>query len=510
MTFHRILPCVTSAAFGLCASLAAQADHALVIGGHGGEGDADRFVNALVTSGEFDRGDITVLTGPDLSRDTVINALITDLPSQTNAGDKVLIYYSGLGGQRAGAGAADEPDGLDEVFILDPVSGASLMDNEIETTIDQLEGRYVSVFLDTAFASAADVPTIVGYRGSGQINGAVEGLLGAALGVDLPKIPDVPEDGADVVDAALPLAQDLAEENGPLKTQNPKAQIFSASTPQTGAWEDETGGAFTTTLIDSIENNAADQNSNGDLSSAEFITYARESLADLCKSIVHCEATNMAFSPAVVVANDRLASLGGGISADGQIVSDGLIADGEPFAATIPNMSHDQRVGFVSDRFGSINRAGLKLSVAPRNTMRVGDVVEFELSAAANGNFVLIDVDPLGRVVQVYPSSLSPRTASVVSAGAQVRIPSVLSTNGMPLRIRVTPPVGQGLLMAIFVEGDFAELETVLPEDLAGQPVDDGFAFLYDLADSLMGLYASVGPAPPIWSTQYLEYEIVN
>ncbi|MEL6992772.1 MAG: caspase family protein, partial [Pseudomonadota bacterium] len=352
MTFHRILPCVTSAAFGLCASLAAQADHALIISGHGGEGDADRFVNALVTSGEFDGGDITILTGPDLSRDTVINALMTDLPRQTDAGDKVLIYYSGLGGQRAGAGAADEPDGLDEVFILDPVSGASLMDNEIETTIDQLEGRYVSVFLDTAFASAADVPTIVGYRGSGQINGAVEGLLGAALGVDLPKIPDVPEDGADVVDAALPLAQDLAEENGPLKTQNPKAQIFSASTPQTRAWEDETGGAFTTTLIDSIENNAADQNSNGDLSSAEFITYARESLADLCKSIVHCEATNMAFSPAVVVANDRLASLGGGISADGQIVSDGLIADGEPFAATIPNMSHDQRVGFVSDRFG--------------------------------------------------------------------------------------------------------------------------------------------------------------
>ena len=60
------------------------------------------------------------------------------------------------------------------------------------------------------------------------------------------------------------------------------------------------------------------------------------------------------------------------------------------------------------------------------------------------------------------------------------------------------------------MEGDFAELETVLPEDLAGQPVDDGFAFLYDLADSLMGLYASVGPAPRIWSTQYLEYEIVN
>ncbi|MEL7012831.1 MAG: DUF4384 domain-containing protein [Pseudomonadota bacterium] len=510
MTIYRVLPFTLFTACVLCATSAAQADRALVIGGHGGEGDADRFVNALVTSGEFDRDDITLLTGPDLARDTVINAFMTDLPSQTNAGDKVVIYYSGLGGHRSGAGAADEPDGLDEVFILDPVSGASFMDNEIETAIDQLDGRYVSVFLDTAFASADIAPTAVGYRGSGQISGAVEGLLGAALGVDLPKLPDVPEDGADVVDAALPLIEDLAEENGPLKTQNPKAQIFSASTPQTGAWEDETGGAFTTTLIDSIENKAADQNNNGDLSSAEFITHARESLADICKSIAHCETTNMAFSPSVVVANDRLASLAGDLTADGQIMSDGLIADGEPFAATIPSMSHDQRLGFVSDRFGSINRADLKLSVAPSNTMLVGDVVEFELSAAANGNFVLIDIDPLGRVVQVYPSPLSPRTASAVTAGEPVRIPSILSENGMPLRIRVTPPVGQGVLMAIFVEGDFAELETVLPEDLAGQPVEDGFAFLYDLADSLMGLYASVGPAPRIWSTQYLEYEIVN
>ena len=510
MTFHRILPFAASSAFVLCATLAAQADHALIIGGHGGEADADRFVNALVTSGEFDRSDITVLTGPQLSRDTVINALMTDLPSQTEAGDKVLIYYSGLGGQRPGAGATDEPDGVDEVFILDPESGASLLDDEIETAIDQLDGRYVSVFLDTAFAPANDGPTVVGYRGSGQINGAVEGLLGAALGVDLPKLPDVPEDEADVVDAALPLIEDLVEENGPLKTENPKAQIFSASTPQTGAWEDETGGAFTTTLIDSIENKAADQNNNGDLSSAEFITHARDSLADICKSIVHCETTNMAFSPSVVVANDRLASLGGDISADGQIMSDSLIADGEPFAAAIPDMSHAQRIAFVSDRFGSINRAHLKLSVSPSNTMAVGDIVEFELSAEADGNFVLIDIDPLGRVVQVYPSSLSPRTASAVDAGEAVRIPSILSENGMPLRIRVTPPVGQGVLMAIFVEGDFAELDSVLPEDLAGQPVEDGFAFLYDLADSLMGLYASVGPAPRIWSTQYLEYEIVN
>ncbi|KAJ55881.1 hypothetical protein ACMU_08925 [Actibacterium mucosum KCTC 23349] len=487
MNLNKVLFATAMAAFGTTSPV--MADRAVLIGGQSptvdGAADAQRFADALIQSGGFSAADVLVLTGRNVTRAVVLNALTHDLQANTTAGDAVVIYFSGVGGQVEGAQASSEADGMDEAFVLN--AQEHLLDDELEAAIDALEGRRVSVYLDTAFKGMSPTKA-AGYRGVGRI---------------------APQTQPETVAVETEEKVEVAAEPGPLETTNPTAEIWSAATPDSGAWSDATGiGSFTSMLVDAMTKGNADLNDSGVTSSTELMSHSVETLAQVCASIEYCEVGRQGFNPSRVVVEDTRLVLSDA-RLDG-ILSDALPTDVSSFAPppAIPEMSHEQRVAFVSDRFGSINRANVQLEVFPGPTMSLGDKVWFELSAEKDGSFILIDIDPLGRVVQVYPSSLSPTDSTSVKAGTEVLIPSILSANGMPLQISVTEPVGQGLLMAIFVEGDLKQIDKVLPEDLAGRPANDGFNFLYELADSLLGLYATAGTATQIWSTQYIEYEI--
>lgn len=513
---------VALAAFAIQAKPVVAGQAALLIGssegGLSGGPDADRFAKALIADAAFSKDNITLLTEARATRSNVLWAL-ADLQRSTKPGDRVIIYYSGLGGQQP-TEDPKELDGLDEVLILNLPDGELITDDEIERAVNGLTGRHVSVYLDTAFRAYEDEPPPgLLYRGAGVVN--MRGMTRASIDIGN-AIPDVgnlsPIGSIPDVGTALSLTDPVGAigeglEVSPIFTENPLAEINVAASSDSGAWETENGGVFSEAVIAGAIKGGADKNENGKVSATELAIYNNSSFAELCESVDFCESTSVVFSPVRIVADNRIAALNGlnvGVQSDtGDAFGwNGLVGPSE--ATSIDAMSYEERLTFVTERFGDINRASLQMQVAPGPNLKVGDIVKFDVSAQRDGNFILIDIDPLGRVVQVYPSPVSPKEGTLVRAGAIVSVPSALSRNQMPLRIRVVPPIGRGMLMAIFVEGDLKEIDAVLPEDIAGAPVADGFGFLYELADGLLGLYTRVGPTSQIWSTAILEYEITN
>ena len=94
-----------------------------------------------------------------------------------------------------------------------------------------------------------------------------------------------------------------------------------------------------------------------------------------------------------------------------------------------------------------------------------------------------------------------------MSPGQPLTIPNALGANGRPLRIRVTEPSGQGLLLGLFIEGDLPQLTALMPAGLAGGPVPNASQSLFEISQSLLNMEAD--PDRPIaWSATYLPYRI--
>ena len=139
--------------------------------------------------------------------------------------------------------------------------------------------------------------------------------------------------------------------------------------------------------------------------------------------------------------------------------------------------------------------------------MQIGDFVTFTASADRPGTLLLLDVDPTGQLAQVYPSRLVAKGDTRVTPGQPLTIPSALGANGRPLRIRVTEPAGQGLLLGLFIEGDLPQLTALMPAGIAGGPVPNAGQSLFEISQKLLRL-ESDPDRPVAWSATYLPYRI--
>jgi hypothetical protein len=127
------------------------------------------------------------------------------------------------------------------------------------------------------------------------------------------------------------------------------------------------------------------------------------------------------------------------------------------------------------------------------------------------GTLLLLDVNPEGDLFQIFPSRLSVAEAAAVSAGEAVRIPGPFATSGRPIRIRVTEPAGDGMLLALLVESEAPVFETILPRNLELAPIPDATQYLYEIVQSLLEM--QVGPRgneAVEWSAAYLPYSILR
>ncbi|MEQ8965399.1 MAG: caspase family protein [Azospirillaceae bacterium] len=188
-------------ALGLAAAPAAAGTSALVVGVDdysdstalndlkGAVADARDIAGALES---LDVAPIELLLDDRASRPTVFAAwdrLIADAA----AGDTIVVFFAGHGGQLAEARPGEEDDGLDEIFMLgdfDPEDSHSLiLDNEFYGWWQQ------------AAAKAVDIVFIADTCHSGGLDRTLRTRWGGTYDVSADDIPDLP---AEDPDAPLP------------------------------------------------------------------------------------------------------------------------------------------------------------------------------------------------------------------------------------------------------------------------------------------------------------------
>jgi len=414
----------------------------------GAVADVERMSDLLTGPMGFQDDQITRLVDGEATADAIVSALIDRLVGETTAGDRVFLYFAGLGTTLlTGTPALLAHDG-DSVLGEIPLS-------TITDVLAFISDREVHVMIDAGF--------------DGGLPGT-RGLAGRAT--------------------ETPLDFDGA------------TGVWMAAGPGQFAWETAGAGVFTAAWIDGLTEATADADSDGALTADELSAHVTERLSDWCDGAGRCLATGRGLAP-------RFAGAGEAI-----LFERPAAVRPEPGPTPGPILPDDdapssfrETVGFVTDLFAPSNDAGLSLSISGGERLAVGDFVTFSVSSERAGALVLLDVDPTGALAQVYPSRLSAEGATRLAPGRALSIPSVLGVNGKPLRIRVTEPAGQGVLLGLFIEGELPELTALLPAGLDGGTVRNAGQSLFEISQRLLALEAD--PESDIaWSATYLPYRI--
>ncbi len=447
-------------AAALFASSAMADDRALIIGIddysaiagapilNGAVADAGRVEAALTDMMGFEPGAITRLTDGAASYDAILSNVIDRLVSETSAGDRVFLYFAGLG--------TTLPDGSPAIFAHD---GDDVLGRIPLTTFTDILGlisdRNVTVVLDTGF------------------DGGPLGTRGLAGGV--PK-------------GALAMGD--------------RVTLWTSAKTGQFAWEDIDRGVFTDAWVTGISD-VADSDGDSKVTNGELLEHVESALAVWCSAMPACAASGRDLAPGF--SGDRSAALTTLAPTETapprvEITEPIKIDDGAP-------ASYRETLGFVTDLFAPSNNARLNLAIEGGDTLRVGEFVTFTAAADRPGTLLLLDVDPTGALAQVYPSRLTVADGTRLSPGQPLTIPNAVGTNGRPLRIRVTEPSGQGLLLGLFIEGDLPQLTNLMPAGLAGGPVPNASQSLFEISQSLLNLEANPD-SPVAWSATYLPYRI--
>ena len=452
MILRTLLACLfaTSAFAGDRALLIGIDDYSAIDGAprlNGAVSDVARMKRVLTDRLGFAEDEIFTLVDTAANHDAILTTLIDRLVSETGSGDRVVLYYAGLG--------TTLPDGSPALVAVD---GDSLLGRiPLATFADILSvvaDRDVTVILDTGFDG--------GPPNARGIAGAV------ATGM-----PDMGE-----------------------------TTVWSAASTGQFAWEDIDRGVFTHAFTEALSI-GVDSDGDGRVTNREILDHVAAAQSAWCDTAPACAADARGF--AAVFSGDLSAT----------VIELAPVAPEPPRVGNVDPIQLDdgapasfrETLGFITDLFAPSNAAGLSLTVSGGETIKIGDTVTFTALAERPGTLLLLDVDPSGALTQVYPSRLSAEGVTRMSPGRPLSIPNGISINGRPTVIRVSEPAGQGVLLALFIEGDLPELTEVMPAGLTGGPLPNGSQSLFEISQRLLRLEAD--PDSRIaWSATYLPYRI--
>ncbi len=447
---HAILAC-------LLASPALAEDRALVIGIdsytqplNGAAADASRMAATISDVWDIPTAQITTLTNAAATSDAIINALIDKLVGQTEPGDQAILYFAGRG--------TTLPDGQPALIAQDETALlGKIPSNVISDMLDLIPDRDVTVIIDAGFDGQADLIGGTQPRGTA---GAVS--TGSIYG-----------------QGSVPRT------------------IWNAAQTGQFAWEDIDRGVFTHALITALDQKSGDTNGDDEITNAELLEHLTVQNTLWCETNATCLDSGRGFAPAFVGNPDTVIMTKPAPVAQPAPVTEPILP-----ADTAP-ATYTETLGFVTDLFAPSNRAGLSLSMSTGPEPRVGDVIQFAITANAPGELILLDVDPNGHLVQVFPSALAPNASTTLSPDDTLIIPNGRSTNNQPIQIRVSEPSGQGLLLGLLFED--ASASALLPAALPNGPLPNAGQHLFEIAQALLAAQAD---SDLNWSAAYLPYRI--
>jgi hypothetical protein len=406
--------------------------------------------------------EIRVLHGRAATREGILEAIRTDLIAGTRAGDRVFMYFSGHGTQIPTL-SPDEPTGMDEAFVpadFRPTQGVPLnliRDKEMAELLAQLEGRIVTVVIDTCHSGTAtrslsavtlEESIASGARFLPWVQGDMENFHTASRSVRLTRsdgfIPRMDHVTAWSASSALQLTyDDVVRPPG------------------------STHGAFTRRFAEGVLNAAADLNGDGVITHGEMLTYLRRSMAQFCDETGACtrapgRVTPYLEGPPVELTRDI--RLRGPRPPAGASASTTLTDALEP-----PQASQT-----------------LRLTLSPGSRFQVGDRLTITVNAPRGGQLVVLDVRDSGDIIQLYPSTCErPREPGRDLAPGRPRmIPDLYSGCAF-----IASEPGQGEIVAI-VTRDTLELNRLFSAHRDLTVVAEPAAYVGELGAALGAVWA--------------------
>ncbi len=502
-------------ALSLAAGLpAGAADRAVVVGidyypevrdtaqgGSGARNDAIRMQYHLVENMGFPTDAVTVLVDEKAKASDITDALIDKLVAETEPGDRAFFYFAGRGG-RVPVETSQEADGYEEVLLASDAGSefGAIPENALSQIFDSIADREVTLVIDASMAppvsvrSGADaLPRSASYD---QFHPKTRSVKRA----DLP--PPGEKTFAEPVFAAGDAPRD----------------VWLAAAPSQVTWETPAGGVFTDLYLKGMAEASADTNNNGAISNSELLVFLRDNAETWCAENEACEASGQGLSP----------DFSGDLSDFAKLVEDQIdqisprVSQPKPETVVSPPVptvdaeteagsegNYENTMAFLTDLLAPNNAANLALDLSPSTELSVDDLVEFQIESERSGQLVLLDVNPKGELIQIFPSVLSLPDAEWLEADAPRVIPEAMGSTGRPLQIRVTEPYGKGVLIALLVEGELSALEDILPTNRDGSPIPNANQYLYQITQALLEMQAGPdGNSTVEWSAVYLPYEI--
>ena len=433
----------------------------------------------------FDDGDVKLLTDADATRANILREIEEWLIGETRPGDEVFFYFSGHGFQQPDTNG-DESDRFDETLV--PVDVAvrngetvvgMISDDEIAALLNRLSGRRVTVVVDACHSGTSDRISVVG--DSWQYVKSPRRPDGGLL-----RLGEV--DSSRAVEASAPEAF--------LSTKDPQLRAADVTVwaaveaHQKALVDEEVRGApmsvFTRRFLSGLQDAEADTDANGVVTRSELHAYLiRESEAYCARHEHRCRR---GLTPQLHAALHTMDAPAFGpapaaVSAQARAVKDIL-------------------VGPVSGAEGATG-GGVKLHIQQGTRLEVGTELKIVVSSPRDGHLVLLDIDAVGDMVQIFPNRFSSASGvpTRMRAGEDKHVPDLALEPSF--RLRVSPPAGTGTLVAV-VSDEIPQLDVLTAQHKDLSVIERPKAYLVELAEVLR-----VGGDSPLSRVATLSYETV-
>ena len=414
----------------------------------------------------FDEGDVKLLADADATRVNILREIEEWLIGGTRPGDEVFFYFSGHGFQQPDTNG-DESDRFDETLVpVDVVvrNGETVVgmiaDDEIAALLNRLSGRRVTVVVDACHSGTSDRISVVG-----------EGWRY----VKSPRRPDGGPlrlgevDPSRTVEASAPEAF--------LSTKDPQLRaadvtVWAAvAAHQKALVDEEVRGAplsvFTRRFLFGLRDAEADTDANGVVTRSELHAYLiRESEAYCAR---HANRCRRGLTPQLHAALHTMDAPAFGpaptaVSAQARAVKDILVGPAS---------------GAEGDTGGEVT-----LQIQQGTRLEVGTELEIVVTSPRDGHLVLLDIDAVGDMVQIFPNqfSLASGVPTSMRAGEAKHVPDLALEPSF--RLRVSPPAGSGTLVAV-VSDEVPQLDVLTAQHKDLSVIERPKAYLVELAEVL-------------------------
>ena len=434
----------------------------------------------------YDEHDVMLLLDAKATRSGILGAMDEWLIDGTGPGDEVFIYFSGHGWQQLDTNG-DEPDHYDETLVpvdvavrADQTVSGMITDDEIAAMLARLDGRRVSVVVDSCHSGTTDKMMVVGdhwrYVKSPRRSD------GGPLKLRTP-------------DATREIVRG-SESDTFVSTKDPRIRatditIWTAVEAHQKALVDEEVrtpmSVFTRRLLSGARDALADVDADGTVTRSELYRYVLRESEAYCDR--HPERCADGLTPQIHGASNAM---------DAPAFM--------PVSMTLPSNAlavKDILVGPVPTASAKAED-GVQLRIEQGTRLEIGTAVDIVVTSPRSGELVLLDVSPTGEMMQLFPNeySLRDKVPTLIKAGEPKKVPGSGDRN---FRIRVSPPVGPGTLVAVVSHGNSTRIEKLTASHKDLSVIERPKAYLVELAEVLRADRDS----PPHLSVSSVVYETV-